>query len=170
MKITLPVPSLVVLMGISGSGKSTFARQHFAPTEIVSSDHCRALVCDDENDQSVNQAAFELLHLIAAQRLAHRKLTVVDATNVQPDARQTWLEMARQAQTPVVALVFNFDLAICLQQNAERLHRIVPPDVLLQQHHDLQASLPGLSREGFDAIHVLTSPAALTAVTICRKN
>ncbi len=156
-------------MGISGSGKSTFAHQHFAPTEILSSDHCRALVCDDENEQSVNQAAFEILHLIAAKRLAQRKLTVIDATHVQPDVRQTWLEIAGHSQTPVVAIVFNFDPAICLQQNAQRLQRVVPRDVLLQQHHDLQASLEGLSREGFAAIYVLTSPAELTAVTILRK-
>ncbi len=169
MKISLPAPSLVVLIGISGSGKSTFAREHFAPTEIVSSDDCRALVCDDESDQSVNQDAFELLHLIAAKRLARHRLTVIDATNVQPEARQTWLEMARQSQIPAVALVFNFDPVICLQQNAQRLQRVVPSDVLMQQHDDLQASLAGLPREGFDAIQVLTSPAELTAATIVRK-
>lgn len=166
----IPDPSLVILMGISGSGKSTFARQQFAATEIVSSDHCRALVCDDENDQSVNQAAFEILHLITAKRLAQGKLTVIDATNVQPEARQTLLEMARQYQTPMVAIVFNFDPVICLQQNAQRPQRVVPPDVLLQQHLDLQASLPGLSGEGFDVIHVLTSLAELTRTTILRKN
>ncbi len=168
--MTIPVPSLVVLIGVSGSGKSTFAREHFAPTEIVSSDHCRALVCDDENDQSVNQAAFELLHLIAAKRLAQRKLTVIDATNVQPEARQPLLEMARHYQTPAVAIVFNFAIEICLPHNAQRLHRVVPRDVILQQQHDLQASLVGLSGEGFDAIHVLTSPAELTATAILRKN
>ena len=170
MKITLPAPSLVVLMGISGSGKSTFARQQFAPTEIISSDHCRALVCDDENDQAVNQAAFEILHLVAAKRLAQGKLTVIDATNVQLEARQPLLTLAHEYQIPAVAIVFNFDPVICWQQNAQRLQRVVPSDILLQQHHDLQASLADLSREGFDAIHVLTSPAELTATTILKKN
>ncbi len=169
MKITFPIPSLVVLLGISGSGKSTFARAHFVPTEIISSDHCRALVCDEENDQSVNQAAFEILHLITAKRLAHGKLTVIDATNVRQEARQALLEIARQYQISAVAVVFDFELTICLQQNAQRLHRVVPPDVLLQQQQDLQASLAGLAYEGFDAIHVFTSPAEFTETTILRK-
>ncbi len=156
-------------MGISGSGKSTFAREHFLPTEIISSDHCRALVGDDENDQAVNQAAFEILHLITTKRLAHGKLTVIDATNVQQEARQPLLAMARQYQLPAVAVVVNFDLVICLQRNVQRLQRVVPPDVLLQQHQDLQASLADLSHEGFDAIHILTSPVEVGDTTILRK-
>ncbi|MEG4811864.1 AAA family ATPase, partial [Microcoleus sp. F8-D1] len=85
MKITFPELSLVVLIGASGSGKSTFARQHFLPTEIISSDYCRGLVSDDENNQAATADAFEVLHLIAAKRLAAGKLTVIDATNVQPE-------------------------------------------------------------------------------------
>jgi protein phosphatase len=169
MELSLPVPSLVVLMGISGSGKSTFARQHFAPTEIVSSDHCRALVCDDENDQSVNQDAFELLHSIVAKRLARRRLTVIDATNVQPEARAQLLAIAGAQQIPAIAIVFNFDVEICWQRNAGRAHRVVPHEIILQQFHDLQTALVGLSREGFDAIYLLTSPAELAAATILRK-
>lgn len=169
MKITLPTPSLIVMVGISGSGKSTFACAHFLPTEIVSSDHCRALVCDDENDQSVNQAAFEILHLIAAHRLAHHKLTVIDATNVQAEARAQLLHLARQQKVHTVAFVFNYDLEVCLQRNAQRLQRVVAHDVILQQHYDLQTSLASLPSEGFRAIHTLTSPAQTEAVTILRK-
>ncbi len=169
MKISLPAPSLIVLMGVSGSGKSTFAREHFLPTEIVSSDHCRALVCDDENDQSVNQEAFELLHLIAAKRLAQRKLTVIDATNVQPEARQPLLALARPYRIPALALVFNFDVEICLHHNQQRGQRIVPRDVILQQQDDLQRSLAALSAEGFHAIYRLTSPAELATVSLRRK-
>jgi protein phosphatase len=169
MQITLAVPSLIVLIGISGSGKSTFARQHFLATEIVSSDHCRALVCDDESDQSVNQDAFELLHLIAAKRLARRRLTVIDATNVQTEARAQLLALASAQQIPAVAIVFNFDVEICWQNNVGRTHRVVPHEILLQQHDDLQASLAGLPREGFDAIHLLTSPVELSVTTILRK-
>lgn len=68
----LPVTdlSLVVLIGASGSGKSTFARRHFKPTEIISSDFCRGLVADDENDQSASGDAFDVLHYIAGKRLA----------------------------------------------------------------------------------------------------
>ena len=95
---------------------------------------------------------------------------MIDATNVQPEARQPLLALAHQHRIPAVALVFNFAVEICLQHNAQRLHRVVPRDVILQQQHDLQASLAGLSREGFDAIHVLTSAAELTATTILQKN
>ena len=88
MKITIPELSFVVLIGPSGSGKSTFARQHFKPTEVLSSDYCRGLVSDDENNQGATTDAFEVLRFIAGKRLAAGKLTVVDATNVQPEARK----------------------------------------------------------------------------------
>src|SRR6476469_9228091 len=96
MTITLPELSLVVLVGPSGSGKSTFARRHFRPTEILSSDHFRAIITDDENDQSVTPDAFELLYLTAAKRLAVGRLTVIDATTVQPAARKACLALARR--------------------------------------------------------------------------
>lgn len=170
MNIKLPDPSLVLLLGISGSGKSTFAREHFAATEIVSSDHCRALVCDNENDQSVNQEAFAILHLIAASRMAHRRLTVIDATNVQSEARAALLRLARRHRIPVVALVFDFDVEIGLQRNAVRSYRVVPPDVIQQQQYDLQQSIIALPNEGFDFIHLFSSPVELAAVIIQRKN
>src|SRR6202163_264634 len=94
--ITIPNLSLVVLIGPSGSGKSTFARKHFLPTEILSSDACRGMVSDDENNQAVTNEAFALLHFIAAQRLALGRLTVIDATNVQPEARKPLVELARK--------------------------------------------------------------------------
>ena len=165
MNITIPNPSLVLLLGISGSGKSTFAREHFAATEIVSSDHCRALVCDDENDQSVNKEAFAILHLITDSRLAHRKLTVIDATNVQSEARVQLLAMAQRHQMPTEAIVFNFDLGICLQRNAQR-RRVVPAEIVLQQYADLQRAMDALPGEGFHAVSILTSPTEIATVTI----
>ena len=90
MTLSIPELSLLVLIGPSGCGKSTFARKHFNPTEILSSDFCRGLVCDDENDQSATNDAFEVLHFIAAKRLAAGKLTVIDATNVQAEAHMPW--------------------------------------------------------------------------------
>src|SRR5216684_4522643 len=107
MKITLPELSLVVLIGPSGSGKSTFARKHFKSTEVLSSDYCRGLVSDDENSQTATNDAFEVLHFIAAKRLAAGKLTVIDATNVQVEARQPLVALAREYHCIPTAIVFN---------------------------------------------------------------
>src|SRR5690606_13750793 len=98
--------SLVVLIGPSGAGKSTFARQHFLATEVLSSDACRGLVSDDENSQAATKDAFEVLHFIAAKRLAAGRLTVIDATNVQPESRQSLVALAREYHTLPVAIVF----------------------------------------------------------------
>ena len=157
MLIVIPNNSLVVMIGISGSGKSTFARKYFTPTQIVSSDFCRALICDDENDQTVNNDAFELLHLLLAKRLALHKLTVVDATNVKATSRQPLLEFAKSYDVPAIAIVFNFELEFCLHQNAQRTHRVVPPEIITEQFQELQTSIPILAGEGFQKVHVLSS-------------
>src|SRR5829696_4512439 len=94
--LTIPELSLVVLVGPSGCGKSTFARTHFGRFETLSSDFCRGLVANDENDQSATTDAFEALHFLAAKRLARGLLTVVDATNVQQEARKPLVELARR--------------------------------------------------------------------------
>src|ERR1700741_58754 len=107
MHISIPNLSLVVLIGPSGSGKTTFARKHFLPTEVLSSDACRGMVSDDENNQAVTNEAFALLHFIAAQRLALGRLTVIDATNVQPEARKPLVELARKFHCLLVAIVLN---------------------------------------------------------------
>src|SRR5580698_11116831 len=96
MKISVPKLSLVVLIGPSGSGKSTFARKHFLPTEILSSDACRGMVSDDVNNQAVTNEAFDVLHFVVAKRLELGRLTVIDATNVQPESRQPFVQLARQ--------------------------------------------------------------------------
>ncbi|HEY3345124.1 MAG TPA: AAA family ATPase, partial [Anaerolineaceae bacterium] len=107
MEITIPEFCLVVLVGPSGSGKSTFAAQHFKPTEVLSSDEYRAIVSDDENNQAATRDAFEVLHLVAEKRLAAGRLTVIDATNVQLQARQPLLTMARRYNCQPVAIVFD---------------------------------------------------------------
>src|SRR5580704_13909085 len=111
--IEIPELALVALIGASGSGKSTFARRHFLPTEVLSSDYCRALVSDDENNLAATNDAFEILHFVAAKRLAAARLTVADATNVKPEDRKPLIELARQYQCLPVAIVLNMPERIC---------------------------------------------------------
>src|SRR5580692_2834780 len=120
MQVKIPDFSLVVLVGATASGKSSFAARHFLPTEIISSDHCRALVADDENDQSATPEAFELVHAIAAKRLARRRLAVIDATNVRPEDRKHLIELARRYHALPTAIVFDLPEKICLTRNQKR--------------------------------------------------
>ncbi|SET49427.1 polynucleotide kinase-phosphatase [Geodermatophilus poikilotrophus] len=154
---TLVVPdlSLVVLIGVSGSGKSTFARRHFASTQVLSSDACRGLVADDENDQSATPEAFALLHHIAGIRLRAGRLTVVDATNVKAEDRASLVRLAREHDVLPVAIVLDVPEAECLARNAARPDRDLAPGVVRRQRADLRRGLRGLSREGFRKVHVL---------------
>ncbi|MEU5824715.1 polynucleotide kinase-phosphatase [Streptomyces sp. NPDC047803] len=155
---TLPVTdlSLVVLIGASGSGKSTFARRHFKPTEVISSDFCRGLVADDENDQSASKDAFDVLHYIAGKRLAAGRLTVVDATNVQAEARRQLVRLAREYDVLPIAVVLDLPEEVCLARNAARPDRADMPRHVVQRHRrELRRSLRGLEREGFRKVHIL---------------
>lgn len=169
MTLTIPELSLVVLIGPSGSGKSTFARTHFKPSEILSSDFCRGLVSDDENDQTATGDAFEVLHFIASKRLARGLLTVIDATNVQPEARKPLVELARRFHVLPVALVFDLSERLCQDRNKDRQDRLFGPHVIRQQQSQLRKSLRGLGREGFRHVHVLSSPEAVAAATFERQ-
>jgi len=169
VKITIPELSLVVLIGPSGSGKSTFGRAHFKQTEVLSSDFCRGLVADNENDQTVTGNAFEILHFIARKRLALGRLTVVDATNVQPDSRKPLVELAREFHVLPVALVFNFPEKLCQERNRTRPDRDFGPHVIRNQSQQLRRSLRGLEREGFRHVHIFNDPAELEGVEIERQ-
>src|SRR5438270_9620028 len=118
MTIDRPELALVGLIGASGSGKSTCARKHFRPTEVVSSDFCRGLVSDDENDQAATTDAFDVLHYIAGKRLTAGRLTVVDATNVQAHARQPLVALARGHDALPVAIVLDLPADVCVRRNA----------------------------------------------------
>src|SRR5262245_35794048 len=168
MNFSIPNLSLVVLIGPSGSGKSTFARKHFLPTEVLSSDACRAMVSDKENDQAVTNDAFEVLHFIAAKRLALGRLTVIDATNVQPEARKPLIALARQYHCLPVAIVLNMPEKLCQERNRLRDERNFGPHVVRQQHSQLRRSLRGLAKEGFRHIFVLESPEEVEAATVER--
>jgi len=173
MILTIPERGLILLIGASGSGKSTFARKHFASTEIVSSDALRAVVSDDEADQSASGDAFQLLRLIVAKRLRRGRLTVVDATNVQTKARRGLLAMAMKNSRPATAIVLNLSAAICLARNQSRaqseMGRRVTPEVIEKQVADLAASLPRLNGEGFQHIYVLDNAIDIDSVRILRK-
>jgi protein phosphatase len=169
MKVTIPELSLVVLIGPSGCGKSTFARRHFKPTEVISSDFCRGLVSDDENDQTATKDAFEVLHFIAAKRLAAGRLTVIDATSVQPEARQPLVALAREYHVLPVAIVLNLPERLCQDRNRERANRDFGPHVIRQQSQQLRRSLRNLKREGFRHIYEFSSPEEVEAALIERQ-
>ncbi|MFE7212891.1 polynucleotide kinase-phosphatase [Streptomyces sp. NPDC057611] len=154
----LPVTdlSLVVLVGASGSGKSTFARRHFKPTEVLSSDFCRGLVSDDENDQGATRDAFDVLHYIAGKRLAAGRRTVVDATSVQQDARRQLIDLAKSHDVLPIAIVLDVPEEVCAERNAARTDRADMPRRVIRRHiRELRRSLRHLEREGFRKVHVL---------------
>ena len=169
MKITIPELALVVLIGPSGSGKSTFARTHFKPTEVLSSDYCRGLVSDDENNQAATKDAFEVLHFIGAKRLAAARFTVVDATNVQEEARKPLVALAREYHCLPVAIVFDLPEQLCQERNHGRADRTFGPHVIRQQSQQLHKSIRRLEREGFRHVFVLASPEEVEAAVIERQ-
>jgi protein phosphatase len=169
VKLVIPELSFVVLIGLSGSGKSTFARKHFKPTEILSSDYCRGMVSDDENSQAATKDAFELLHFIARKRLAAGKLTVVDATNVQRESRKPFVEIAREFHCLPVAIVLDLPERVAHDRNKTRPDRDFGPHVIRQQAQQLHRSLRGLEREGFRHVHILKSLEEVEAAVIERQ-
>ncbi|MCQ8771809.1 polynucleotide kinase-phosphatase [Streptomyces telluris] len=159
--------SLVVLVGPTGSGKSTFARKHFKPTEVLSSDFCRGLVADDENDQSASGDAFDVLHYIAGKRLAAGRLTVIDATNVQAEARRQLVRVAREHDVLPIAIVLDVPEDVCAARNAARPDRAHLPRHVIQRHRrELRRSLRGLEREGFRKVHVLRGVEEVEAAEV----
>lgn len=168
MKLTIPELSLVVLVGTTGSGKSTFARANFRPTEVLSSDFFRGLVADDENDQSATGEAFDALHYVAAKRLAGGRLTVIDATNVQQDARKPLVALARKFHVLPVAIVLDIPERICEERNRDRADRQFGPHVLARQRQQLKRSTGGLGKEGFRHVFVL-KPEDVDGVEIVRQ-
>jgi protein phosphatase len=167
--ITIPELSLVALVGATGSGKSTFARRHFKPTEIISSDACRGLVSDDETDQAATGDAFDLVHFIARKRLAAGRLTVIDATNVQPQARKPIVALAREYHSLPVAIVLDLPERLCHERNRHRPERSFGPHVARQHVQALRRSLRHLRAEGFRHVFVLSSPEEIESVEIERQ-
>ncbi|RKI66972.1 polynucleotide kinase-phosphatase [Corallococcus sp. AB049A] len=168
MNVHIPELSLVVLIGPSGSGKTTFAHRHFKPTEVLSSDTYRGFVSDDENNQEATKDAFETLRFVAAKRLARGLLTVVDATNVQPESRKAFVELAREYHVLPVALVLDVPERTCIERNQQRPDRAASFRFVKNQVSQLHRSMRGLEREGFRHLHVL-KPDVIDRVVLERQ-
>ncbi|CAL4858684.1 polynucleotide kinase-phosphatase [Microbacterium sp. MM2322] len=166
--LDIPALSLVVLVGASGSGKSTFAREHFGAYETLSSDAFRGLVSNDESNQSATAAAFDALQYVAGKRLDAGLLTVVDATSVQPEARRALVELAKAHDVLPVAIVFDVPESVSVERNAVRTDRRIPAHVVKRQNDQLRRGLRHLGREGFRKVHVLRTPDEVADATIER--
>lgn len=164
-ELKIPELSLITLIGISGSGKSTFAKKFFKESEVISSDKCRAIVSDDENNQAATDDAFELLHYIAAKRLKNGLLTVIDATNVQPESRASLVQLAREYHCIPVAIVLDVPEKVCEERNGSRADRNFGRHVIYQQRSQLKRSLKKLKDEGFRHVHILRSVEAIDSIS-----
>ncbi|GAA1444549.1 polynucleotide kinase-phosphatase [Leifsonia poae] len=167
-ELRIPALSLVVLVGVSGSGKSTFAREKFAPFETLSSDFFRGLVSNDENSQEATAAAFDALRFVAAKRLEAGLLTVIDATNVQRSSRKSFVDLAKAHDVLPVAVVLDLPERICVERNAARPDRDFGAAVVHRQHGQLRKSLRFLAKEGFRSVHVLSSVEEIAAARVQR--
>ncbi len=168
-RLGIPELSLVALVGVSGSGKSTFARAHFGSFEVISSDFCRGLVSDDEFDQAATADAFAVLEFIAGKRLAAGRLTVVDATNVQSDARRKLVDLAKAHDVLPVAIVLDLPEQLCVARNAERSDRQHGAPVVRRQRDQLRRSMRSLTKEGFRTVHVLSDVEEVAAAVVVRE-
>ena len=167
--LEIPDFCLVVLIGATGSGKSTLAKRLFKPTEVISSDHCRGLISDDENDQSISSDAFELVAAIAGKRLKHRRIAVIDATNVRAADRKVWVELARRWHALPVAIVLDPGLDVCIERNKRRPDRAFGPGVPQRMVQEIRRGLRRLEKEGFRQIWKLDSVEAIDAARIERR-
>ncbi len=167
-EISIPDFALVALIGPTGSGKSTLCQAHFKPSEVVSSDACRALVADDETDQSATPDAFDLVHHTAGLRLKNRRLTVIDSTAVKPEDRAKLVALGRKWHAPLVALVLDIDPELCHRRNEDRPLRQFPAHVPRNHSRALRRGLRGIRKEGFSTIHIMKTPEEVAALKITR--
>jgi len=168
MILEIPELCLVVLVGVSGAGKSTFAARHFRRTEVLSSDWCRGLVSDDENAMDASGDAFDVLNYIARKRLARGKLTVIDATSVRPESRKSLVQLAREHDCLAIAVVLKVPSAVAYTRNEGRPDRSFGEHVIRQQHGQLMRGLRSLKKEGFSRVHVL-DPEQIEQATFVRR-
>jgi protein phosphatase len=169
LKHAIPDFALVVLIGATGSGKSTFAAKHFTPTEVISSDACRGFVSDDPNSQAASSDAFDVVRFIAEKRLKNRRLAVIDATNVRAADRRTWVEIARRWHALPVAIVLDPGLDVCVERNKSRPDRQFGPQVPQRMISEIRRGLRGLDKEGFRRVVVLRGVGEVDAAELVRE-
>ena len=168
MRIEIPEFSLVAMIGATSSGKTTFANNKFKPTEVLSSDFFRAMVCDDENNQNVSGEAFDLLFYAVKKRLDLMKLTVIDATNVQQSSRKKIIDVARENNVHSVAIVLNIPEKTLLERNNARENRQLPERVIRNHAEQLRRCIKKLKREGFRFVYVLNTQDDIDNAEIIR--
>ncbi|GAC1397512.1 MAG: hypothetical protein NVS4B12_07840 [Ktedonobacteraceae bacterium] len=169
--LVLPQQTLLVLCGVAGAGKSTFARlfveehaaQGLRETSIVSSDYCRALVCDDDNNQHVNRDAFDLLYYIVHKRMFQGRFTLIDSTALQTDTRRRLLAIAQQHRFYTCLLIFNPPPAVCIQRDRTRL-RIVGEQVILYHEGLLRQTLIDVPHEGWQLVRILEEQNSVESI------
>lgn len=169
MTIQIPELALVILVGASGAGKSSLARQWFLPAEVVSSDACRAMVSNDENSMNASADAFDLLYYIVGKRLKRGLLTVVDATNVRPEDRKKLVQLAREYYVMPVALVLNMREKVCLERNRLRTDRQIPPRAIMAHINQLRKGIGKLRLEGFKKVYEWNTPEQLETVAAVER-
>ena len=162
--IKLPELTLVLLIGPSSAGKSTFAQKYFLPTEVISSDFCRALLSDDENNQEVTPDAFELLHYIAAKRLRLGKLTVIDALNIRKEDRAKLVRLAKDNYALTTAIVLETSIKTMFERHHLRPDRAFGGHVLEKQYDTFRRSLGGIKSEGFGHVYFVDPQEELTII------
>lgn len=168
MRIEIPEFALVAMIGATSSGKTTFAHKHFKDTEVLSSDFFRAMVSDDENDQTVSSDAFELLYYAANKRLDRMKTTVIDATNLSNSARKQALELAHKQNVHSVAIVLDLPEKELLNRNKARADRGYPDRVIHSHYTSLRKCIRHLKKDGFRFVYVLSSQEEIESAEIVR--
>ena len=156
MKIEIPELSLIAMVGASSSGKTTFAREHFKDNFVLSSDFCREVVCDDENNQEISKEAFDLLYFAAGKRLRLGHRTIIDATNLNANDRKAVIRLAKEHDVHAVAIVLDIPEKTLLERNEARTDRHISAKVIKNHYNQVKHSIKKLKKEGFRFVYVLS--------------
>lgn len=145
-----PKGAVVLAIGLPGSGKSSwFKRNGITP---LSSDMVRMLLFDDAQEQRFQDLVFSNLRsMLKARLIARRPLNYVDATNLTPHERHSWIKLAKDYGYEVQAVFFDVPVEVCLERNRRR-ERSVDEDVMRRMAAKLK---PPTFEEGFSKVTVV---------------